>query len=405
VRRGLAGGYRAWLTAAFALILAVTLSPHPASPEPQFGCVICGERGSADVLLNIVLFVPLGIGLRLAAQSIGRSLLLGALLSCLVEVTQLLLPGRDPSIGDALFNTVGTATGWAVAATMRWWLDPPTRAAARLSLAAAILASTVLLLTGALLAPSPPRSTYWGQWTANLGHLEWYRGRVLEATVGSLAIPSHRLPDSEAVRQLLLDGQPIAVRALAGPPVPGLAPLLSIYDEDQREVFLLGADQTDLVFRYRTRAAVLRLDQPDLRLRKAMNTLAPGDTVQVGVEPTKAGIFLTLNAERRCGVGFTMGRGWGILLYPESLPAWLKTLLDMVWLAALALPVGFWGRVRWESAAGVLGLIAAAAVAPVLTTLVAAPLVTVVGLASGCILGVLLRRRARRLLQRAGESS
>ena len=40
-----------------------------------------------------------------------------------------------------------------------------------------------------------------------------------------------------------------------------------------------------------------------------------------------------------------MVRGWALLYYPDA-PAWLKTLLDMVWVAGLLFMPGFWARNR-----------------------------------------------------------
>src|SRR4030095_14675064 len=56
--------------AAAALIVAATLTPRPSQAEfvaltPPW-CLICGDLGTVDMLLNLALFVPLGIGLRMA---------------------------------------------------------------------------------------------------------------------------------------------------------------------------------------------------------------------------------------------------------------------------------------------------------------------------------------------------
>ena len=39
-------------------------------------CIVCGDTGSVDFFLNILLFVPLGLGLALAGFSWRRALLL-----------------------------------------------------------------------------------------------------------------------------------------------------------------------------------------------------------------------------------------------------------------------------------------------------------------------------------------
>jgi VanZ family protein len=73
-----------------------------------------------DLAVNILGFIPLGYFLalwllrfsRLSAPGAGAAtLLLGALLSLGIELTQVYLPTRDSSAGDLIFNILGTLTG------------------------------------------------------------------------------------------------------------------------------------------------------------------------------------------------------------------------------------------------------------------------------------------------------
>ena len=133
--------------------------------------------------------------------------------------------------------------------------------------------------SGLLLAASPTPGPYYGEWTLNVGGLEWYRGRVLEASVDDLPIPPGAVPGSPRLeRRLRADsGMTLRVRFVAGPPSTGLGPILRIVDPAAREIVLLGPDRRDLVFRFQTRASLLRLDQPDLRLDAGMSGIAPGE--------------------------------------------------------------------------------------------------------------------------------
>ena len=73
---------------AFALlaILVATLWPvYEARPQTWVSCIVCGEHGVADVLLNIVLFLPLGVALGLGGRRIPQCVLLAALLSATSE--------------------------------------------------------------------------------------------------------------------------------------------------------------------------------------------------------------------------------------------------------------------------------------------------------------------------------
>ena len=80
----------------------------------------------SDALSNLLLFVPIGV---FAASVIGRSgrlrdsvwvIALGAALSIVLEIGQLLVPWRIPSVLDVAFETAGLVTGvivWRIAAS------------------------------------------------------------------------------------------------------------------------------------------------------------------------------------------------------------------------------------------------------------------------------------------------
>ena len=128
------------LGAAIAAILLATLPPDFSREAQNWtNCVLCGERGTADAIVNLILFAPFGAGLRLARLPPLRAILVGALLSALVELAQTVIPGRDPSLGDVLFNTLGTGFGFGLAACAPRLARLPDPAAARLSLAFAVL--------------------------------------------------------------------------------------------------------------------------------------------------------------------------------------------------------------------------------------------------------------------------
>lgn len=328
-------------------ILAVTVVPRGSLPPQAWTlCLICGDRGLADALLNLVLFLPLGVALGALPGARYRAVLIAALFSGSIEVAQIFVPGRDPSPGDVLFNTIGAGIGAELARSARWWLRPGPALAGRLTLGAAGMAGLVLVATGDLLRPDLPRTTYWGQWTPALGHLEWYRGRVIQASLGPLSLPSWRLEQSDRVRELIEQGARLTVRAVAGPRTDRVASLVSIADDRQREILLVGPDRDDLVLRFRTRASRFRLDGPDVRFLNATRGLTPGDTLNVAAWRNGWQYCLGLNQAERCGLGYTVAKGWSLLLYPEGFPAWLKSALDYFWVAGLVLPVGFWARFR-----------------------------------------------------------
>jgi hypothetical protein len=103
-------------------ILITTLYPSPDNAKEAaltpLWCLVCGSDGGADVLLNIFLFIPFAIGLRLSGLSWRRVIGISALVSLAVEILQLeVVPGRDASLSDLLTNTSGSAVG-AIAAPL-----------------------------------------------------------------------------------------------------------------------------------------------------------------------------------------------------------------------------------------------------------------------------------------------
>jgi Concanavalin A-like lectin/glucanases superfamily/VanZ like family len=153
------------LAAAILLVLGATLLPsEPAGPVEwgQVLCVLCSRAALADGLANLALFLPLGVALALVGCPPRRALLFAATLSLSVELAQFAIPGRDPSLSDFLFNTVGAALGGAIVRLARQQAWPGVRTASRLSLLAAFTAAAVFALTDALLATSLPNTAYFG---------------------------------------------------------------------------------------------------------------------------------------------------------------------------------------------------------------------------------------------------
>lgn len=78
-----------------------------------------------------------------------------------------------------------------------------------------------------------------------------------------------------------------------------------------------------------------------------MRALRPGDSLDIVVRHNGNGYCVVPNDTAHCGIGFTAGNGWALLMYPESIPDRLKGLLDLAWVAGLVLPAGVWATSRW----------------------------------------------------------
>ncbi len=121
-----------------------------------------------------------------------------------------------------------------------------------------------------------------------------------------------------------------------------------------------------------------------------MTAAAVGDTIHLRVARRGADRCLEVDGFSACP-NLTPGRSWALLLYPEGLPAWMGKCADMLWIALLMAPVGFWSeRRRHLGASGLaVGLLVGLAVAA--TRLAAPPASEVVAAVVGLLAGHAIR--------------
>ncbi|HEX4362240.1 MAG TPA: VanZ family protein [Pseudonocardia sp.] len=99
-----------------------------------------GERAShvgsgVESWLNIAMLVPLGFGLMMATRRVVWPSLFVFLLPVAIELTQVVIPGRECSVSDWVANALGGLVGVALGWLSQRWLRA--RKAARLRAAAA----------------------------------------------------------------------------------------------------------------------------------------------------------------------------------------------------------------------------------------------------------------------------
>jgi hypothetical protein len=326
----------------------LTLLPLPVTPgtgSPGL-CVICGARGVADFISNIILFLPFGAALYACGFSAKRAILSSLLFTTFIEIAQIdLVSGRDSSVGDILSNTAGGLIGWWLIRYREWWLPDEGSSRVRcLSLATVCLA---LLCVGTFLfTPHFRNRPLYLQWAAEPGGTEIFEGDVFQTRFGSITLdgPPGRIARSDAVRAALFRG-PIDVSFTAGPPTAGVAPIMALYDDRQDQALLLGQDGTDLVFRYSMMSDLARLDRMLVRIRNVFEGITPGDTVRLTVDATTRLTCIQLNDARRCEPGLTAGDTWGLLQARDVRPGW-RLFARTFWLWAGLLPVGFLAQRR-----------------------------------------------------------
>src|SRR5256885_7828136 len=258
---------RVIVVASLGVIAVTTLLPEPGTGTGGHFCLICGPVGGVSAILNVFLFVPLGLGLALCGMPWRRALAAAVGLSIVIETTQLVaIPGRYAALGDVITNGIGGALGFAIGRYRRALLRP----SRRLALTLAASWSAIWLVTEAISAfgvtPRLPRTEDYGQIARQLGNFEQFQGRVLPAGLGPRLMLATNFENAGATRELLLRGAPVTATIIPAAPAAGLAPILRIADSSDREMVLLAQNGSDLLFGVRTGAAWFRLRPPVVAL-------------------------------------------------------------------------------------------------------------------------------------------
>ena len=191
IEAGAADRLAVWVLIALVSLGIVAGTLTPASDwqhaKNRIGCVLCDEGSATDAIGNTLLFLPFGLILARALAGASRTLAIAIGFSLLVEMAQFVVPGRDPNLGDLIFNTAGATLGWVVAQTLpgralggaivrttRLILFPREDFRTRLTLGSAAVVSSLLVVTGLLLTPDFPEGPY----IADVGALDETNGPV-----------------------------------------------------------------------------------------------------------------------------------------------------------------------------------------------------------------------------------
>ncbi|MFL5500084.1 MAG: VanZ family protein [Gemmatimonadaceae bacterium] len=330
-----------------------TLQPASGDSMDAHLCIICGPLGGVDSVLNVLLFIPLGIGLALSDIPFRRTCLVACALSLTVETTQLFfITGRDATVGDVVTNTLGAAVGFGLARSARFWLRPATGIAAFLSLGWAALWVLIQILSAFALAPSNPGSIFYGELAPELGNFDLFRGRVMAATIGGVAIRDAHLSEADLAGHQFRGRDLVAVTVAPSYAPEGIAPILRLVDAEQREIVLLAQHGREMIFAFHTGAADLRLRPPIFGLRGAF-PLAPtsgaqrrADSLMLAGRYTREVILSAQTPTETSGsqIPVTISLGWTLVLPAQ----WFiegtvnERILSWVWLAFLVLPIGYW---------------------------------------------------------------
>jgi VanZ like family len=369
-------------TAVTGLVIAwLTLTPGGGPPTDHFErCVTCGSYWASDFGLNLLLFIPLGFGLRIFGMRRWTAIAVAVATTVTIETLQYhVIAGRDSDLSDILSNTVGGVVGVILADGRRQLVAPPAAVAARLAAAGAVLWCIAAALTQWILAVSLPQSVYYGQVAPRLGQFAVFDGMVSNASFNGAPFRPGRLSieSSAAMRNALVTGDArIAAAVLGGTPRRRLAPILSVFDRERREIFVLGQRRNDLVFRIRRRSDGWGFHSPSLTLVNALLVRSNRDDT-VHIDATMDGGAPRLRAASPAGldtrrIGAGIWELWRLLLPDDDRFGDYAMPITVLWAAAMFAPLGFWGACGFARAPSHTPARILSAVAPAIVTVFAA---------------------------------
>jgi hypothetical protein len=336
-----------------AAIAWLTLRPAHASSIDAHFCVVCGPLAGVDILLNTLLFVPLGVGLSLSGLSPWKAGLISFGLSLSIETAQaLIVRGRDTTLSDILTNTSGGVIGYWSARTAPAWLAPSRKRAAWLAATWGAIWLLIQLVSSYSFSPSLPPSQYHGQIADQRGGRALFHGQVDSARIGTIPIPNGAFLDSRSVRQLLLNGGPMVAVIRLAEPTPFFASIIRVADDKQRGIASIAEQGDRLVFSIRTGASNLRLREPAFGMPGVFTRArAPADsateTLVISVRFNDGAVRLvaqTRSAHQELHLSPRAALAWTLVLpFHGHLESGRKErLATFLWTSVLLIPLGYW---------------------------------------------------------------
>jgi hypothetical protein len=366
------------LAAATAFIAAATLIPYPEQAEMSrrtpLWCLVCGELGGVDVLLNLALFVPFGVALRAAGLRGWQCIVVAFATSLGIESLQAaLVTGRDPSLSDLLTNSAGGWVGSRLHDHLPIAWRPGARDASRLSAGAAGAWLLLLSATAWAVRPAPPAGALTVRWAPRVALADSFAGRLHSVRVRGADAPDGVVIPGAAERIAAGEIEIGATASLDGW-TEHLAPVVDLSNQAGVAAARLGQLGQKVTFSLHANASRIRLRAP---LVKVYRGLPPAAGQTVRLDGGLRGRRLWARAQaggsaQAAALALTPGLGWLLLLpltfYPFD---YRPELTSAAWVALPLLLTGFWsGRAAaWARAAGRRRLIAHGAAATLLLVL------------------------------------
>jgi hypothetical protein len=277
--------------AALVTIAGLTLLPGEPSSEPRVCCY------PADFTLNILLFVPLGVGLAMMGARIPLAALAGLVFSAAIETSQLWIPGRFPSMTDVLSNSLGTVLGavliWGWPARARWWriVGP--------GLAVTIAAAWVVAVPMVRPAKARTGRTWWAEWRPPNRGLPRFSGQVLGLSLQGFALPDGAIAESPALAAAVRGSDTVrfSARIVSGPLREEPTQIAGVFMGAPWWQYLsLWQEGQDLLVYQRLQMNEWGFRSPALRVRAAFPAVA-GVPLDIAVRATRREVQVTVTGE------------------------------------------------------------------------------------------------------------
>ena len=338
-----------WLSVLF-IGLMTLLPARGATYSTPTLCIVCGDVGGVDVVLNVLLFLPLGVGLALRSVSPVKAGLAVALFTLGIEVLQMkVIQGRDASLGDVVMNCLGGALGYLAGATRATWMHPSPRAAARLATGAAVFWLGLQGVGAIAVRPSFPELPWNGQTRQVLHGDPAFEHDISSVRLSGIALGEQRITTA-AIGEAVLRGDPLRVDFVKHSGTGPTRTLYRIVDDQRNEVLSLGRHYYDITLRVRTGAA-------DLRLRRLtfVQTEALPEDIPTGGPPGQSLVtarvlrdrieLSAVTGEYRREHVLRLSPSWTwVVVLPFPILMWspFVTVGTCLWLGGLLVPMGYW---------------------------------------------------------------
>jgi hypothetical protein len=384
------------LALSIAVVAFMTLRPTQAIVATPTFCVFCGSLGGVDFILNVILFVPLGITLRWATGRIRTTALIGVATTLIIEALQArLITGRDASLGDLIANTIGTLLGaWLGVAIFRW-LNASAPAARRHAVAFGIATALVIAVSAFLLQPLVPRYSQWVQWMPLRPNTDPFQGHLISVQLKERTVLGvQRLEANEAFD---ISRRSISMRARIGPGPDSPSrrqAIIARITNGREEGFYLAQWGDAAAFRTHMAAARFRLRPILVGLHGAFLGTASGNGArELVIEGHSDPRGISVRRDSVGGVAVsvrrTIGLAWALILPRDISLNERWWLANAAWLAVLILPLSFFTLRCLRSADDARSKFAWWPAVLVLVTLIAAPATGLSPLAIGEWAGIL----------------